>query len=231
MLVLFDIDGTLVSVKGAGRRALERAIETVTGVAGALEGVRLHGSTDPVILAEAYAEHLQRPPPDEAETEAILSLYLEGLEAALAAPDADYTLLPGADEISAAGHASAAHVIGLATGNVESSARAKLRPGGLDERFGFGGFGSDAGDRALLVAAGITRGQAIATEQLGGAVPAEDIVVIGDTERDVTAAHAAGARAVGVLAGSSFPDALADAGPDLLVDSLLDPRLWAFLRL
>lgn len=229
MLVLFDIDGTLVSVRGAGRRALARAIEAVTGVAGALDGVRLNGSTDPVILEDAYAQHVGRPIRGDEEREAVLARYVDHLGEELAASAHEYEVLPGARELVEALAGTGRHVLGLATGNIERAALMKLEPGGLAEHFELGGFGSDASAREALVRAGIDRGQAAAQARFGRAFSAEEVVVVGDTERDVTAAHAAGARAVGVLAGSQHRDAVVASRPELVVPTLRDPALWRLL--
>jgi len=230
MLVLFDIDGTLVSVKGAGRRALNFAIEQVTGVANALEGVRLHGGTDPVILQEASQRHLEGPL-SAAQVEQVFDLYLERLRNELQGSDEHYDVLPGVMALVKALVETGRHVVGLATGNIEAAAQLKLQPAGLDQYFEFGGFGSDAGHRPDLVRVGIERGQSRAQARWGRSFAPNEIVVIGDTERDVSAAHEAGAKAMGVLAGSGFQQALRDAEPDILADSLEDPAVWRYLGL
>ena len=87
--------------------------------------------------------------------------------------------------------------IGLGTGNVREGAEAKLTPVALHHRFSFGGFGSDHEDRAELIRIGIARG----AEKLG--LGANDVraVVIGDTPKDVAAAHANHAFALAVATG------------------------------
>lgn len=231
MLVLFDIDGTLVSVRGAGRRALTAAIEAVTGTPDALSGIRLHGSTDPQILAEAFEQHVGRPLDGPEEREAILTHYLAGLREALAAPGAEYHVLPGVRALVDALDATGRHVLGLATGNIESAARVKLEPGDLSRPFTFGGYGSDARDRGELVAAAIARGQAAAQDKLGCTFAKDEIFVLGDTERDVAAARANGVVAVGILAGAGHPELLEDSRPDVLVSSMEDRALWEALGL
>lgn len=230
MLLLFDIDGTLISAGGAGRRALARAFEAVVGVAGAMEGLRLDGNTDPMILAQAFERHVGRPAAGEAENAAILERYLGFLLEELAHAGS-YRVLPGALELAQAARASGRAALGLATGNIERGARLKLEAARLNPFFPFGGFGSDAPARAELVRRGIERGQRWAEAHLGRRFSASDVWVIGDTERDVAAAREVGVAAVGVLAGAGQPEVLEAARPDLLVESLADPVLWRALGL
>jgi phosphoglycolate phosphatase-like HAD superfamily hydrolase len=208
VIFLFDIDGTLVATGGAGRRAFERALLDVLGLAEGLRAVQLDGKTDPLILDEALAA-AGRPAPTASERAAVLAAYLTHLPAEMAR--SSYQILPGVertlDRLEARGLA-----IGLQTGNVESGARCKLERGDLWRRFRFGGYGSDSHERAELVRVAITRGQRhLATEE---------VWVIGDTPRDIAAAHAAGARAIGVATGAYDADALGRAGADLVLETL-----------
>jgi phosphoglycolate phosphatase-like HAD superfamily hydrolase len=206
MLYLFDIDGTLIGGDGAGRRAFERACAAHLGVAHALAHIRLDGMTDPLILDAAFAEHAGRKPTAE-ETRAILDAYVAFLEVEMAT--CGYHVKPAVEE-TLGFLESRGRVIGLATGNLEAGARIKLTRGDLWRRFAFGGYGSDAGDRAELVRVAIERG----TARAGRALSRDEIVVIGDTPKDVAAAHAAGARAVAVATGGHDLDELRACGAD-----------------
>jgi phosphoglycolate phosphatase-like HAD superfamily hydrolase len=208
VIFLFDIDGTLVATDGAGRRAFERALLEVLGLAAGLRAVQLDGKTDPLILDEACAA-AGRPAPTADERAAVLTAYLAHLPAEMAR--CRYQILPGVER--ALDHLEARGVaIGLQTGNVEGGARCKLERGDLWRRFRFGGYGSDAHERAELVRIAITRGRHhLATDE---------VWVIGDTPRDVAAAHAAGARAIGVATGAYDFDALERAGADVVLETL-----------
>jgi phosphoglycolate phosphatase-like HAD superfamily hydrolase len=208
VIFLFDIDGTLVATGGAGRRAFERALLDVLGLAEGLRAVQLDGKTDPLILDEALAAAGRRAP-TSAERAAVLAAYLAHLPDEMAR--CRYQVLPGVertlDRLETRGVA-----IGLQTGNVEGGARCKLERGDLWRRFRFGGYGSDAHERAELVRIAIARGQRhLATDE---------VWVIGDTPRDVAAAHAAGAHAIGVATGAYDADALTHAGADLVLETL-----------
>lgn len=230
MILLFDIDGTLLSCGGAGRRALERAFEDLLGVTDALRGVRLAGSTDPQIIDDGLRSVVVSHGGPEVSTEQLLERYLDCLEEELAAAGPTYEVLPGVHEILETLAADPRFVLGLATGNVERGARLKLARGGLDHYFAFGGFGSDAKERSALVGRGVERGLSAAAQR-GLALDRSQVLVFGDTEKDVVAAHAAGVAAVGVLAGSHHKDELLAAGPVFLAESFGSAPLWAWLGL
>jgi phosphoglycolate phosphatase-like HAD superfamily hydrolase len=208
MLYLFDIDGTLIGGDGSGRRAFERACAEVLHVEHALSHIQLDGMTDPLILEAAFAEHAGRPP-TAAEINGILSAYVQYLEDEVAR--GRYHIKPAVDETLSFLESRGSGVgIGLATGNLETGARIKLSRGDLWKRFPFGGFGSDAGERAELVRVAIRRGQS----RLGRTLAREEVIVIGDTPKDVAAAHAAGAVAVGIATGGHTVDELRACGAD-----------------
>lgn len=227
MLLLFDVDGTLVRVGGAGRRALTRAFEAILGLKDAMNGVRLDGSTDYAIIEAAFRVHLDRVPKSQDEIDAITTAYLGFLDDELEKNTHAYEVLPGASAIAEAACASGRCAVGLATGNIEKGARRKLERGKLNDAFAFGGYGSDAASRPALVARAIERGQAHARARLDREFSKEEIFVIGDTELDVAAARAVGAVAVGVLAGCMVKEQLIASKPDLLLDSLEAPALWS----
>jgi phosphoglycolate phosphatase len=230
MIILFDIDGTLLTCGGSGRRALARAFAELLDAPQALDGVRLAGSTDPIIVAEAHRAVTGRAPTD-AEHAAIMARYLDRLDDELQAAGSRYRVYDGVRALLDALSARPEYLVGLATGNDVRGAEKKLAHGGIDTYFGFGGYGSDAAERWRLVAAGIARGRAAARARGIPRVDDAAVIVIGDTEHDVTAARRVGARAVGVREGSGHVDALTAAAPDLLVDDLRAPALWRLLGL
>jgi phosphoglycolate phosphatase-like HAD superfamily hydrolase len=183
------------------------------------------------IIEDAFASNVGRPAKNEEEVAQIVAVYLEYLVEEIEKTKEKYQILPGAMEIASVSAASGRCAVGLATGNVEKGARLKLDPAGLNGAFAFGGFGSDAMTRAELIRYAIDRGQAPAARVVGRRFLRREILVIGDTELDVEAARAVGALSVGVLAGSTKPEALEAAKPDLLVSSLAAPELWTAIGL
>jgi phosphoglycolate phosphatase len=226
MMVLFDLDGTLLSAGGAGRRALNDALQSLYGWIDALDGVRLDGCTDPNIVGRAF-EKMGRALPTSDDLEAVFSAYVPRLALEVQQLHASsYALLRGAEVLCKALADVDDVYCGLATGNIEAGARIKLGPSGLNPLLSFGGYGSDAEHRTELVKKAIERGQAKALAETGREIESEAIFVVGDTEFDVHAARGAGVVAVGVLEGSRHQEAMRAAEPDVLVDSLLAPDLW-----
>ena len=211
--LLFDLDGTLTRGGGAGSRALGKALHARPRAVEELREMRLDGMTDRLILQSVLNHHHGREP-TEAEMAQVFEVYVQHLEREIAA--GLYHVKPAVHETLDLLESRSA-IIGLATGNLEIGARIKLQRGDLWHRFGFGGYGSDAHERADLVRVAIARGH----ERAGGRKLArEEIFVIGDTPRDITAAHAAGATAIAVATGIYDLDTLKKAGADAAYPTL-----------
>ena len=211
-LFLIDVGGTLLHTGGAGIRALDRAFADAFGIADAMQPFDLAGMTDPVIVAQAYA-HARGRAPTEVEVADLLARYLVHLIDEVARAST-YRLMPGVPD-ALPRLAAQGHLLGLATGNVEPGARIKLARGGIDGAFRFGGYGSDSPDRAELVRRAAERGRALA----GRGIPDADVVVVGDTFRDVAAARANGFTAIGFDAAPHRRAALVESAPDRIVTS------------
>lgn len=204
-VLLFDIDSTLIDNGGAGRRAMERGLEACHpgAVAAGWLDFHLGGYTDRLIVAEAL-----RRGGVEADVDPVLEAYLALLEEELERARDAYLVLPGARELCEALSALDGVALGLGTGNVERGARLKLAPGALNRFFAFGGFGSDATERADVLRVGVRRG----TARLGFTPERCRAVVIGDTPRDVAAGLDIGARCVAVATGGYGQDELRASG-------------------
>ena len=207
MLVLFDIDGTLLlRAHVEHRHALAAAIREVWGVADpGPAAVPAAGRTDREIareicvLAGVAAARIDAAADDFRA--ACSSAY-----ARLCPPDLRDRLAPHAETVLAGLAAQPGVRLSLVTGNLEAVARLKLDRAGLGRFFaaGQGGFGSDAEDRTELPA--IARRRA-ATD--GAPYPRARTVVVGDTPNDIACARADGVRCVAVATG---PYAAADLG-------------------
>jgi len=232
-VLLFDIDGTLITTGGAGKRAVRRALEAwgdrvkLSPTPGAGQ-FSYAGMTDRAIVRRGLLE--AGGSPTEALIDELVDSYLDALALEVArSPEDAYRVLPGVERVLDACAERDGVALGLGTGNVARGARLKLEHVGLASRFAFGGYGCDAEDRAELVRAGAVRGAAL----LGRPLEACRVVVIGDTHRDIAAATAIGADCVAVATGPEpLADlrkleptfAFADLTDDAVVAAILDGR-------
>lgn len=218
LLVLFDIDGTLVNTSGAGRRALVRAYEEVFGIPDAFAGYSFSGTTDLHIVRTAFLRNGGLEPTEERIALA-RSAYMERLteEMKRGCAEGSVVVFPGVYQILDALDAQRIPV-GLATGNFEEGAREKLVPVGLWQRFSFGGFGSDYEHRGMLTQVGVERG----LKKHGVPFEPDRIWVVGDSPLDIKAARYVGVRVLAVATGIHPVDELAGHHPDAVVQDLGD---------
>jgi phosphoglycolate phosphatase len=217
-IVLFDIDGTLLWTKGAGRRAMLRALAANIGTSGPADH-RYDGKTDRQIIREAMQAEGFTPADVDAKMEPVLASYLLELIVELDREDHGVELLPGVPELLDALEARDDVVLGLLTGNVVHGAERKLRVAGIDfGRFRVGAYGSDGEHRHDLPA--IARDRASA--HVGRPVSGGSCVIIGDTPSDVACGRGIGARAIAVATGAFDVAALTACAPHAVFPDLTD---------
>lgn len=215
-LVLFDIDGTLLSAGRAARESVLAALAEVYGwKSGNGHSHDFSGKTDPQIVRELVEADVGRER-CEALMEKALARYLEEF-ARLLAPGAVVTK-PGVPELLARLAAEPGVTLGLLTGNLERGARMKLEPPGLNPYFAFGAFGSDSADRYRLPAIALDR----ARQRTGRTHSGKSVVIVGDSVHDVLCGRPLGVRAVAVATGPTPAARLAETGPDALLESFAD---------
>ena len=206
---LFDIDGTLLLTGGAGRRAMRAAFGDLHGEHGpAALDFAFAGMTDRAIVRTGL-HALGVSDADTAAIDGLLDAYLARLADEVARTE-KYEVMPGVLGTLEWLSALEGIAIGLGTGNVKKGAYVKLARGSLDGSFAFGGFGCDAEDRTELLRVGAARGAAALGLAAGGC----RVVVIGDTPKDVAAAHGIGAECIGVGTGGFEPGTLLELGAD-----------------
>jgi phosphoglycolate phosphatase-like HAD superfamily hydrolase len=215
--VLWDIDHTLIDTGGVGRDAYAAAFRDATGVELA-EHWRFDGRTELAASVDALAEHGL-----PAGTEQIERL-CESIVAVHAARADQFALrgrvLPGIER-ALASLAELGHVRqSVLTGNLREVAVIKLKALGLDRSVDLriGAYGSDAVERAALAPFAFERAARILGLEIGGG----DTAIIGDTPRDVEAARAVGALAIGVATGRHSTADLEAAGADHVFADLSD---------
>jgi phosphoglycolate phosphatase len=215
-LILFDIDGTILSAHGVSAAALGAALEDSFGTRGAMDGYDYSGKTDPQIVREL----MRGAGFDDAEIDRRMGCMLDRYTTRLAGSlrPAHVQPKPGIEALLEALAGDPRARLALLTGNLEPCARLKLAPLGVNHHFAFGAFGSDHEDRYQLPALALARGRAASGIPFEG----RDLVVVGDSVHDVRCGRSLGVRSVAVATGKTPPEALAAAGAEALLPDFSD---------
>ncbi len=198
VVLLWDIDGTLLTTGRAGVFALEHAAREVCGDDVSLQEMHTAGLTDGEIAARIIG--------DSGAAPELVEHFLEVYAAAL--PDALHRrrgqVMDGVTAILDDLRDEPAVLSLLLTGNVEAGARAKLAHYGLDGSFEAGAFCRGSERRADIA----RRAVALAADRFDP----QRTFVIGDTPADVACGEAVGVRTIAVASGVYSVEELADAG-------------------
>jgi phosphoglycolate phosphatase len=217
VLVLWDIDHTLLETRGLGAEFYRHAFEHATGrpmeqaaeVTGQTETsiliatLRLHGITEDepylsryaLALAHEYEQHR-----DQLRTHG--------------------RVLSGARDVLAALAEASGIVQSVLSGNLRAVSAAKLNTFDLDRYLDLdvGAYGDDDRDRPALVAIAQSR----AGQRYGTIFARDNTVIIGDSTHDINAGRRGGARSIGVASGSDSAEALMQAGAEVVWPDLTD---------
>lgn len=215
-LLLFDVDGTLLDVAGAGRAAFAEAMEEVYGETGPIDGFAFHGKTDPGIVRGLLREAGWEDRAIDGRLGRLWERYVPALERELAARADAIVVLPGVSELLDRLGADDRFELALVTGNVREGAFRKLRAAGIEGPFRYGAFGSDSEARDDLPPVAVRR----ARRRSGVAYEAREVWVVGDTPADVRCAASSGLRSLAVATGGYGARELREHGADRVLDSL-----------
>ncbi|HJX26826.1 MAG TPA: HAD family hydrolase, partial [Thermoanaerobaculia bacterium] len=213
-LLLFDIDGTLVSCGPQVRPLFAQSLIDVYGTAGACDSYDFSGRTDQRIVIDLMTgaglreEEVRRRLPE------IRSLYLGRLERGLERER--MRLLPGVVELLERLAPRPDLTLALLTGNWEPGARTKLSRFDLNRFFAFGAFGCDGTDRDELPPVALDR----AERQVGRRFQPTEALIIGDSLHDVSCARAHGIPCLAVATGRTPAESLRAAGADWVAADL-----------
>lgn len=226
MLILFDLDGTVLSCDGAGGDAFAWACSEVLQREVARASIPFAGGTDPVLF-RGVCEGFAVPVTDEL-CQRFQAIYVTRLRDEIGRARA--ALLPGARELIEALEPLPGVTVGILTGNFALGAAIKLAAVGLDaQRFRVRACGDDGATRRDLPPVAMARYHALH----GREVPREQVIIIGDTPKDIDCAQAHGCVALAVATGPYRRADLHAAGADHVLDDLTDTDgalLWIRAR-
>ncbi|MEV6865254.1 haloacid dehalogenase-like hydrolase [Streptosporangium subroseum] len=217
ILVLWDVDHTLIENGGVSKETYAGAYELLTGQA-AIHRARTDGRTDPAVMRDLFEQH------GNEMTDAHAAMLNEALERSLQFRQEELRgrgyALPGAREAITALGKLGGIIQTVLTGNIKPNAFIKVATFGLDPGLDFevGGYGSDDSVRANLV--GVARRRAEA--KYGTSFDESTTVLIGDTVRDVRAGKGGGAYVIAVASGLDTVQELEGEGADVTLPNLVD---------
>ena len=212
-LILFDLDATLLLTHGAGMRGMTRAGVELFGPKFSLEGVTIAGGLDTRIFEQAV-NACETTVTDDRRAK-FREAYYRCLDEELKTGQ-PAEALPGIPELLARLHADDGVIVGLLTGNFRHTGELKLRAAGLDPGvFAVSAWNDDASERTALV--GVARSRHPHPLDPG------DIIVVGDTPRDVECARVNGCVSFAVATGPYSVEQLRESGADHVVQDLGDP--------
>jgi len=213
-VVLFDIDGTLLDMRGAGRKSFVRALKTVFGWDDDIQYINFAGNTDLNVLQQVMEKHGRTLTDDDRHR------FFERMPVDLAqtAGEAELVIYPGVRELLEKLSSDPRVVLGLVTGNVEACARIKLWQFDLHGHFVLGAFGDDHADRTEIARLAMkrVRDSLKPGQEIGG------LFLVGDTPFDIAAAKTIEATSIAVATGKFNVEALRTAGADHVLSDLSD---------
>lgn len=223
-LVLFDIDGTLLTTSRRAwedpfKTAMEEALVEV-GDKRDLDTTRYRpgGKTDTQIIYEIFGQNGIEEERIAAVLPQVKTKYLAFLGQMVGGNPDCVTLKPGIRELLEELQGYPEILLGLLTGNFEQGARIKLGARGLNDYFGFGAFGDDARLRSELPQRAVDAAKLLKGRHFTG----KDIVIIGDTPYDIQCGRHLGVRTIAVATSSYSVEALGAENPDFVFPDLTD---------
>lgn len=230
-LVLFDLDGTLVTTGGAGYRALVKGAEQLYGKKPKFEHALISGRTDLDNFSIVYGLLHNGKKPSAAELKKLEKAYLAQLpeEVHALVREKKYELFPGVAGFLKELSKDKEVVLALGTGNVEKGAFIKLEPSGLGKHFTVGGYGADGHTREDMLKAAVKR----AEKKYNTKFTPDQVYVIGDTHRDICAAKNCGFHNAVITTGLGDPKKILRAAAELEVKDFTEVallRVWLGLK-
>ena len=213
-LVLFDIDGTLLSVNSINRRILMDALREVYGTEGSAGTHNFAGKMDSIIIYEVLQNAGLSNAVIAEKFDKAKQTYIEMFR--MHAKPSDVVLMEGVRELLDKLSASSELMLGLLTGNFEESGRHKLLLPDINHYFPFGAFADDGTSRNELPQVAVDK----AYQLTGKKFSEQNIIIIGDTEHDIACARVLNAKSIAVATGTYSSEELNKHNPHILYENL-----------
>lgn len=210
-LLIWDIDGTLIQVKGMGKSALNITFFELYGVKNAFENINMAGMLDSVVLKNAYEIYSIKCFDNDKFFDMYCKILSENIEALK--PSIAYSgVIELMEHLSGSGEFCSV----LGTGNIERGARIKLSVDNMNRFFPVGGFGDEEVERWQIIEEAVNKSRKhFNTDFLNS-----NIYIIGDTPKDVECGKILGLKTIGIATGHHTKVQLEKCGADYTFDNL-----------
>lgn len=212
-LILWDLDGTLMTCGAIGTKALNETFRKLYGLEDAFSKAGIGHGMDSVILEKVMKSNSL----DQSGLDGVKKEY-NNILTTLLADDTNKRVLPGVKELLEYTDQSKTVFNALLTSNLRMGAEAKLMSVGLSRFFHTGGFGDDHGEKWDAALTGISA----AEEYFGVRFEKSDICMIGDSIYDIECAKRIGVPCISVATGFADYEMLKGKQPDYLYKDLSD---------
>jgi phosphoglycolate phosphatase-like HAD superfamily hydrolase len=212
-LILWDLDGTLMTCGADGTRALNETFRKLYGIEDAFSKAGVGHAMDAVLLDRIMESNGL----DRGDLGRVRREYIATLESVLSR-NPGKRALPGVRELLAYTDGSERTFSALLTSNLRLGAETKLKSVGLDGFFRVGGFGDDFGEKWDAALKGILE----AERYYSVTFEKKNIYIIGDSIYDIECAKKIGVACIGVATGFAGYEALKEKEPDYLYEDLSD---------
>ncbi|KAB2648951.1 MAG: HAD family hydrolase [Verrucomicrobiota bacterium] len=211
-LLLWDIDGTILSSSGSGLKAIRLGLLNHFNINDLIDDIDFSGRTDRWIMRQIFAKH--NIPATEENFSGFIEAYLKALPEQIAV--SKITVFPGVKKLLHEGTQKEGIHQGLLTGNLHRGAKIKLGQQDLWKYFPMGAFCDDSEFRNDLVPYGMMR----AMEHFKIAFKPSEVWIIGDTPHDIACAKVIGAHVIAVATGHHDVEELSGHNPTATLPDL-----------
>ncbi|MDR9419534.1 HAD family hydrolase [Gracilimonas sp.] len=215
-VILFDIDGTLLTVnQQSNKKMIRELLDTHQVDYPHMETDSFSGRTDHDIFMSFLVNHNY----DETLYESIKTAYIQRLGELLTE---DIVEQHNYVDDALSYFSTDGFITGLLTGNYPDAATHKLKAAKIDYEFSFGAFGEFDRDRNRLPNLAIQE----VRKMIDTKPDPSRFIVIGDTPRDVICAKKSGMKCVAVTTGGYSRTELEEHDPEIILDNLSQPKNW-----
>ncbi len=216
--VIFDVDGVILHLTPPEEAAFFKALELVFGITDASPDWDSYRARNDVEIVEELIENRLERPATAGDINTFTDKYVSLVDIGIRTGEIEVLAVDGIRDVLMALTRADNLIMGLATANLMSMAKMRLRHVGLNDFFKVGGFAEARGPKRQILSKTIAGLQ----DEQGQAIPKERVVFLGDNVGDVDAGLGNGCGLIAFSEDTAKHDRLRAAGAELIISSHQD---------